>query len=116
MPSTVAVRQVGCRRVDRARASSIQRSDVDADRDVQRVGVRGQRLVEPAARQVQRVARAQRHVEDGLAGRAGRAVALVLERQDEHGVVDEPPLLPRHLEREHLVRIVVHGSLATLAA
>ena len=45
---------------------------VDADGDVQRVGAGRQRLVEPAARQVHRVAGAQRHVEHRLAGRAER--------------------------------------------
>ena len=79
--------ELGARLVDPA-------ADVDADRDVQRVGVRGQRLVEPAARQVHRVAGAQGHVQHRLAGRTEcRAVALVLQRQLEHGLVDEPALL-----------------------
>ena len=84
---------------------------VDADGDVQRVGAGRQRLVEPAARQVHRVAGAQRHVEHRLAGRAERgAVALVLQRQLQHGLVDEPALLARHLQRDHLVRVVVNGK------
>ena len=70
-----------------------------------------ERLVEPAARQVERVAGLQRDVEDRLAGRAERrAVALVLQRQLEHRLVDEPALLARDLEREHLVRVVVDGQ------
>ena len=83
-------------------------ADVDADGDVQRVGVGRERLVEPAARQVHRVAGAQRDVEHRLAGRAERrAVALVLQRQLEHRLVDEPALLAGDLERDHLVRVVV---------
>jgi hypothetical protein len=54
---------------------------VQADRDVQRVGVGGGRLVWPAARQVERVARAQRDVVQRLAGIVAGGPALVLGRQ-----------------------------------
>ena len=68
-------------------------------------------LVEPAAREVERVAGAQRDVEHRLAGLAERrAVALILQRELQHRLVDEPALLARDLEREDLVRVVVHGQ------
>ena len=62
------------------------------------------------AREVERVAGAQGGVEHRLAGLAeGGAVPLVLQRQLQHRLVDEPALRARHLERDHLVRVVVHG-------
>ena len=76
------------------------RVDVHAHGQVQRVRLGGLGLVEPAAGEIERVARLQRHVEDGLARFAHRLglVALVLERQLPGGLVDEPALLARDLE------------------
>ena len=94
-----------------ARASSIQRrtltptvmwSESESDVSAWWSQPRGRYIVSPGA---------QRHVQHRLAGRAERRlVALVLQRQLEHGLVDEPPLLARDLEREHLVRVVVDGQ------
>ena len=101
-------RELVLRLVERSAGLVDPASDVDADGDVERVLVRGQRLVEPAARQVERVARAQGDVQHGLARLAERrAVALILQRQLQHGLVDEPPLRAGDLERDHLVRVVV---------
>jgi hypothetical protein len=65
--------------------------------------------VEPAAGEVEGVARLQRHVEDGLARLAHRLrlVTLVLEWQLPGGLVDQPAFLARDLEREDVVCVVV---------
>src|ERR671923_496005 len=83
--------------------------DVDADREVERVAFRGQRLVQPAAREVERVT----GLEDEIVHRYARRsqllrVLLVLERQLERRLVHEPPLLARNLQHEDVVRVVVH--------
>ena len=84
------------------------RVHVDPDRDVQRVGLRGERVVQPAAREVERVAGAQRQLEHRRAGLAERRrPALRLQRQLEQRVVDPPVLLARDLEHEDVVRVVV---------
>ncbi len=64
--------------------------------------------MQPAAREVQRVAGAHRDVEDRLAGLAqlGR-VLLTAQRQLEHGRIDEPALLALDLEAEDVVRVVM---------
>ena len=50
-------------------------------------------------------------VQHRVAGRTERRlVALVLQRQLERGLVDQPALLARDLERDHLVRVVVDGQ------
>ena len=68
-------------------------------------------LVEPAARQVERVAGPQDEVVGRLAVLPERLrVALVLQRELEQRVVEEPALLAGHLEDEHVVGVVVHGE------
>jgi hypothetical protein len=65
--------------------------------------------VQPAAREVEHVARPQHPVLDGLARLAQlRRVPLILQRQLERRLVHEPPLLTRDLEHEHVVRVVVN--------
>ena len=65
--------------------------------------------MEPAAREVERVAGLHGHVENRLAGRAHlRHVLLVLQRQLEDGRVDEPALLAFDLEAEDVVGVVVN--------
>ena len=89
---------------------------VDADGEVKRVGIRCQRLMEPAAGHVQHVPR----LEDEIEHRRSRlaelgAVALVSERQLERRLVDEPPLAACHLEAEDIVRVVVDGQALGVA-
>ena len=65
--------------------------------------------MQPAAREVERVARAELE----LVGRRTvlaerRRVALVLQRKLEQRVVETPALLARDLEHEDVVRVVVH--------
>ena len=65
--------------------------------------------MEPAARQVKRVAGPHGHVHQRLARLTHLAgVLLVLQRELENGRVDEPPLLTLDLEAQHVVRVVVH--------
>ena len=65
----------------------------------------------PAARQVQNVAGRQGQVVDRVArGSELGLVALVAERELEHGVVDEPALVARDLEHEDVVCVVVDGQ------
>ena len=67
--------------------------------------------MEPAARQVERVAGPQDEVVGRLAVLPERLrVALVLQRELEQRVVEEPALLAGHLEDEHVVGVVVHGE------
>ena len=84
------------------------RDDVDADRQVQGVGLRGDRLVEPAPGEIEHVARLQQPVLDDVRGLAqlGR-VTLVSQRQLERRLVHAPTLLALDLEDEDVVRIVV---------
>ena len=83
----------------------------DPDRQVERVARRRLGLVEPPAREVERVAGAEHEVVRRVAVLAEcRRVALVLERQLEQRLVEEPALLARDLEHEHVVRVVVHGE------
>ncbi len=85
--------------------------DVHPDRDVERVRVGGQRLVHPAARQVENVPGRQGQVVDRVArGSELGLVALLAERELEHGVVDEPALVPGDLEHEDVVCVVVDGQ------
>ena len=65
--------------------------------------------MQPAAREVERVAGPHRDVQHRLARIAhlGR-VLLVLQRQLEDGRVDEPALLALDLQAEDVVRVVVH--------
>ncbi len=82
--------------------------DVDADREVERVGVRGERLVKPASRQVEHVPRPKHEVLNGLTGAAHlRRVLLVLQRELERGLVDEPALPAGDLQHEDVVGVVV---------
>ena len=65
--------------------------------------------MEPAARQVERVARAHGDVHQRLARVTHLGgVLLVLQRQFEKGRVDEPALLALDLEAQHVVGVVVH--------
>ncbi len=67
--------------------------------------------MEPAARQVERVAGPQDEVVGRLAVLPERLrVALVLQRELEQRVVEEPALLAGDLEDEDVVRVVVHGE------
>ena len=81
----------------------------DPDGDVERVGLRRLRLVQPPAREVERASRTEDEIVDRLVVLAeGRRVALVLERQLEQRLVQEPALLAGDLEDEHVVSVVVH--------
>ena len=96
-------------RVERGPGGVEPRVGVDPDRQVEGVGVGGLRLVEPAARQVERVAGAEDDVVGRLAVVAKRLrVALVLERELHERVVEEPALLAGDLEDEDVVGVVVH--------
>ena len=98
-------------RVERGPHRVEPRVDVDADREVERVLVRRQRLVQPPAGHVQHVARLQHEVEHRLPGLPQlRAIALVAERQLERRLVDEPALPACDLQAEHVVRVVVDGQ------
>ena len=102
--------------VERALGGVVPRVHADADREVQRVGRRRLGLVEPAAREVERVAGLEHEVVARLAVLAERRrVALVLERQLEQRVVDQPALLAGHLEDQHVVRVVVHREALRVA-
>ena len=96
-------------RVVQRRAQRVDpRDDVHADGQVERVVLRRERLVEPAAREVERVAGPQRDVEHDRARAAELLrVALRPQWQVEHRLVDEPALLAGRLEHEDVVRVVV---------
>src|SRR4030095_13852286 len=86
------------------------RDDVDADGQVQRIGIGGQSLVKPSARQIEHVAGLEDAILNGLARPTQlRRIALVLERKLEQGLVDEPALATGHLENEDVVGVVVNG-------
>jgi hypothetical protein len=66
--------------------------------------------------EVEGVARPQQDVVDGITGRTQLGlVALILERELESRRIHEPALLPRYLEREDVVRVVVDGKTLRLA-
>src|SRR5215470_12047948 len=67
--------------------------------------------MEPAAREVERVTRAENEVVSRLAvGSELVRVALVLERQLEQRLVQQPALLAGDLQDQDVVRVVVDGE------
>jgi hypothetical protein len=72
--------------------------------------------VQPAAREVEGVPRAEGDIVSRGSGSAELLlVALSLQRQRENRLVDEPALLTRDLEYEDVVRVVVDGQALGVA-
>jgi hypothetical protein len=82
--------------------------EVDPHGHVQGVGLGRERVVQPPAREIERVAGAEGELEHRLTVLAERfRVALLLQRQLEQGVVDPPLLLAGDLEHDDVMRVVV---------